>query len=182
MKFVLLVYHGPNPALPGSDRWKALPEAEQKAIYADYAEINKAEGMIGGPPLGLPHAAKTVQVRDGKTHAKDEAPHATSATVFRAEHRQLPRVATSDGGFPTTASVCSSRSSFVESGRGDWIRTSDPCAQGKLGVAFEVLFSEQFAASENSWAQIWAHPSGDRSLLTVTAGNSRTRCRADVKY
>jgi hypothetical protein len=42
---VLLVYHGPNPALPGSDRWKALPEAEQQAIYADYAELNKAEGM-----------------------------------------------------------------------------------------------------------------------------------------
>ena len=71
MKFVLLVYHGPNPALPGSDRWKALPEAEQKAIYADYAELNKAEGMTGGLPLGLPHAAKTVQVRDGKTHVKD---------------------------------------------------------------------------------------------------------------
>ena len=71
MKFVLLVYHGPNPALPGSDRWKALPEAEQKAIYADYAELNKAEGMTGGLPLGLPHAAKTVQVRDGMTHVKD---------------------------------------------------------------------------------------------------------------
>jgi hypothetical protein len=71
MKFVLLVYHGPNPALPGSDRWKAMPEAEQKAIYADYAELNKAEGMTGGLPLGLPHAAKTVQVRDGKTHVKD---------------------------------------------------------------------------------------------------------------
>jgi hypothetical protein len=71
MKFVLLVYHGPNPALPGSDRWKALPEAEQKAIYADYAELNKAEGMTGGLPLGLPHAAKTVQVRDGKTHVKN---------------------------------------------------------------------------------------------------------------
>jgi hypothetical protein len=71
MKFVLLVYHGSNPALPGSDRWKALPEAEQKAIYADYAELNKTEGMTGGLPLGLPHAAKTVQVRDGKTHVKN---------------------------------------------------------------------------------------------------------------
>ncbi len=43
MKFVLLVYHGPTPALPGSDRWKALPEAEQKAIYAEYAELNKID-------------------------------------------------------------------------------------------------------------------------------------------
>ena len=71
MKFVLLIYHGPNPSLPGSDRWKALPEAEQQAIYADYAELNRTEGMTGGLPLGLPHAAKTVLVREGKTVIKD---------------------------------------------------------------------------------------------------------------
>jgi hypothetical protein len=50
-----------------------------------------------------------------------------------------------------------------ESGRGDWIRTSDPFAQGKLGAPRKVLILERFAASENSWAQIWAHPSGDGS-------------------
>ena len=38
MKFVLLVYQGSTP-LPGSDRWQALSEAEQKAIYTDYAEL-----------------------------------------------------------------------------------------------------------------------------------------------
>ena len=70
MKFVLLVYHGATP-LPGSDRWQALPEAEQKAIYADYAELNKAEGITQGLPLGFPDAARTVQVRDGKTHVKN---------------------------------------------------------------------------------------------------------------
>ncbi len=48
-----------------------------------------------------------------------------------------------------------------KSGRGDWIRTSDPCAQGKLGRPCEVLFFERFAASENSWAQIWAQSIGD---------------------
>ena len=32
--FVLLIYQGTTP-LPGTDRWQALPEAEQKAIYAD---------------------------------------------------------------------------------------------------------------------------------------------------
>ena len=42
MKYVLMIYQGPTPTLPGSDRWKALAEAEQKAIYADYAEISKA--------------------------------------------------------------------------------------------------------------------------------------------
>jgi hypothetical protein len=70
MKFVLLVYQGSTP-LPGSDRWQALSEAEQKKIYADYAELNKTEGITAGLPLGLPDAARTVQVRDGKTHVKN---------------------------------------------------------------------------------------------------------------
>ena len=70
MKFVMLVYQGSTP-LPGSDRWQALPEAEQKAIYADYAELNKTEGVVPGLPLGLPDAARTVQVRNGKTHVKN---------------------------------------------------------------------------------------------------------------
>jgi hypothetical protein len=70
MKFVLLVYQGSTP-LPGSDRWQVLSEAEQKKIYADYAELNKTDGITEGLPLGLPDAAKTVQVRDGKTHVKN---------------------------------------------------------------------------------------------------------------
>ena len=70
MKFVLMVYQGSTP-LPGSDRWQALSEAEQKAIYADYAELNKTEGITAGLPLGLPDAARTVQVQDGKTHVKN---------------------------------------------------------------------------------------------------------------
>ena len=70
MKFVLLVYQGSTP-LPGSDRWKALSEAEQQKIYADYAELNKTEGIAQGLPLGLPEAARTVQVRDGETHVKN---------------------------------------------------------------------------------------------------------------
>ena len=70
MKFVLLVYQGTTP-LPGSDRWQALSEAEQKAIYTDYAALNKTEGVAPGLPLGLPDSARTVQVRDGKTHVKN---------------------------------------------------------------------------------------------------------------
>lgn len=70
MKFVVLVYQGSTP-LPGSQRWGALSEAEQKAIYADYAEINKTEGVAAGLPLGLPNDARTVQVRDGKTQVKN---------------------------------------------------------------------------------------------------------------
>lgn len=70
MKFVLLVYQGSTP-LPGSDRWNALSEAERKKIYVDYAELNKTEGISQGLPLGLPEAARTVQVRDGKTQVKN---------------------------------------------------------------------------------------------------------------
>jgi hypothetical protein len=70
MKFVLLVYQGSTP-LPGSDRWQALSEAEQKTIYTEYAELNKTAGIAPGLPLGLPGAARTVQVRDGKTHVKN---------------------------------------------------------------------------------------------------------------
>ena len=66
MRFVLMVYQGSTP-LPGSDRWQTLSEVEQRAIYADYAELNKTEGITAGLPLGLQDAARTVQVRDGKT-------------------------------------------------------------------------------------------------------------------
>jgi hypothetical protein len=69
MKFVLLVFQGSTP-LPGSERWQALPEAEQKAIYAEYAELGKTEGLAPGMPLGFPDAARTVQVKDGKVHVK----------------------------------------------------------------------------------------------------------------
>ena len=53
MKFVLLVYQGDTP-LPGSERWQALSETEQRAIYADYAELNRTAGVAPGLPLGLP--------------------------------------------------------------------------------------------------------------------------------
>ncbi len=71
MKYVLLIHQGPNPPLPGSDRWKALPEAEQKAIYADYTALSKTPGVTPGLPLGLPTAAKTVQVRNGKPEVRN---------------------------------------------------------------------------------------------------------------
>lgn len=71
MKYVLLIFHGPTPTLPGTDRWKALPEAQQKAIYAQYAELNKTPGLTSGLPLGLAHAARTVRVRNGKPEVSD---------------------------------------------------------------------------------------------------------------
>ena len=87
MKFVLLVYQGSTP-LPGSDRWDMLTEAEQKKIYADYAELNKTEGISQGLPLGLPDAAKTVQVRHGETLVKNGtylAEGAAGYSVYEAD-------------------------------------------------------------------------------------------------
>jgi len=90
MKFVLLVYQGSTP-VPGSDRWQELSEAEQKAIYTEYAELNKTEGVAPGLPLGLPDAARTVQVRDGKSHVKQGtylAEGVAGFTVYEAESIQ----------------------------------------------------------------------------------------------
>ncbi len=69
MRFVLLIYQGTTP-LPGTERWKALPEAEQKKVYADYAALNDTPGLQPGLPLGLPEAARTVQVRGGTVEVK----------------------------------------------------------------------------------------------------------------
>jgi hypothetical protein len=70
MQFVLMIYQGTTP-LPGSDAWKALPEQEQKRIYAEYGELTKTPGITPGLPLGLPQQAKTVRVSNGRTQVAD---------------------------------------------------------------------------------------------------------------
>src|SRR5262249_36805596 len=88
MKFVLLIYQGTTP-LPGSERWKALSAAQQKAIYADYAELNKTAGVTPGLTLGFPGAAGTVQVQDGKPQVKNGLPLAEGvggSLVFETEN------------------------------------------------------------------------------------------------
>jgi hypothetical protein len=83
----MVIYHGSFP-LPGSAAWKALPEAEEQAIYADYAELNKTPGITLRLPTIAPAKATTVQVRDGKAEVKD-GPHLGEgiggAFVFDAE-------------------------------------------------------------------------------------------------
>lgn len=73
MKYILLIFQGTTP-LPGSERWKALPEEEQKRIYTEYTQLNKTPGVTPGQPMGLPTAARTVQIRDGKVEVKN-GPH-----------------------------------------------------------------------------------------------------------
>ena len=59
MQFALMIYQGTTP-LPNTDAWNALPQDEQSKIYADYAALNKTEGLTPGMPLGLPDSATTV--------------------------------------------------------------------------------------------------------------------------
>src|SRR5215831_13118023 len=74
MQFVLLIHQGTSP-LPDTDAWSALPQDEQTAIYADYAELNRDDRITPGPPLGLPADALTVRVIDGATVTKEGTHH-----------------------------------------------------------------------------------------------------------
>jgi hypothetical protein len=66
MKYVMVIYQGDALA-----RQAALPEEEQKQVYADYQAINKTDGIGLVPPMGLPESATTVRVTDGKTLISD---------------------------------------------------------------------------------------------------------------
>jgi hypothetical protein len=70
MQFVLLIYQGTTPT-PTTEGWKAFSEDEKKRIYAEYAELNNTPGVTPGLSLGLPHAARTVQLRNGSAHATE---------------------------------------------------------------------------------------------------------------
>ena len=62
MKYVMLIYQG-----DALERQAALPEEEQKQVYADYQGINETPGITPGLPMGLPENATTVRVEAGKT-------------------------------------------------------------------------------------------------------------------
>jgi hypothetical protein len=88
MKFVLLIYQGTTP-LPGTERWNTLSQAEHKQIYADYAQVNQTPGLMPGLPLGLPEAARTVRVVDGKLQVKNgpyQAEGAGGISVYECEN------------------------------------------------------------------------------------------------
>jgi hypothetical protein len=66
MKYVMLIYQG-----TALERQAALPEEEQKKVYADYGALNETEGVTPGLPLGLPVNATTVRVHNGETLVTD---------------------------------------------------------------------------------------------------------------
>ncbi len=90
MQFVLIVYQGSTP-LPNTPAWAALSPDEQEGIYADYAALNRTDGLTPGLPLGLAHDARTVTVRDGETRVVDgpylRDPHGAAGgySVYEAE-------------------------------------------------------------------------------------------------
>ena len=71
---------------------------------------------------------------------------------FDDEVGRLEPIANPFGPVPGVGIICHpcDRKIPSKNGRGDWIRTSDRCAQGKLGRPCEVLFFERFAAAKNS--------------------------------
>jgi hypothetical protein len=66
MKYVMLIYQG-----SALERQAALPEEEQKQIYADYQGINETPGVSPGLPMGLAQNATTVRVEAGETLTTD---------------------------------------------------------------------------------------------------------------
>jgi len=66
VKYVMLIYQG-----SALDQQAALPEEEQKKVYADYQEVNETPGVTPGLPMGLPQNATTVRVQDGETLSTD---------------------------------------------------------------------------------------------------------------
>jgi hypothetical protein len=66
MKYIALIYQ--DTAL---EQQAALPEEEQKQVYADYQALNDTPGVTPGLPMGLPDNATTVRVEGGKTLTTD---------------------------------------------------------------------------------------------------------------
>ena len=94
-------------------------------------------------------------------HATDCQPVVRRRSIrVRQIHKRVKtlRMLVGATGFePTFAEATAGRPTFAEATAG---RPATPCAQGELGRPLKVLISERFAASENSWAQLWAHSSG----------------------
>jgi hypothetical protein len=71
MTYMLLIHQGTTP-IPGTEAWEKLSDDEQKAVYADYAAVNKTPGVTPADVrLGPPETATTVRVEDDKTLTTD---------------------------------------------------------------------------------------------------------------
>jgi len=66
MKYMLLIHQG-----TALETQAALPEAEQKQVWADYAAINQTPGFTPGQRMDDPGTATTVRVENGSTLTTD---------------------------------------------------------------------------------------------------------------
>ena len=67
MKYVMLIYQG-----TALERQAALPEEEQKKVYADYQAINSTPGVTPADVwLEAPETATTIRVDNGETLVTD---------------------------------------------------------------------------------------------------------------
>ena len=69
MQYMLLIHHGHSS--DDTSVWDALSEAEQQAVYADYAAINATPGDPPGTGLDAADTATTVRVENGKALVTD---------------------------------------------------------------------------------------------------------------
>ena len=67
----MLLIHQVDTPTPGSDAWGELSQDEQKAVYADYMQLNQTPGVTPGLELETPEMATTVRVQDGQTLTTD---------------------------------------------------------------------------------------------------------------
>jgi hypothetical protein len=66
MQYIMLIYQG-----DALERQAALPQEEQKLVYADYQAINETPGVTPGLQLADPDTATTVRVEKGETLTTD---------------------------------------------------------------------------------------------------------------
>ena len=64
MKYALLIYSN-------GGEFESLSEDEQKAVYAEYMEVARTKGIIGGEELAGADTATTVRVQNGDTLTTD---------------------------------------------------------------------------------------------------------------
>ena len=76
MKYIMLIYQG-----TALEQQAALPEEEQKQVYADYQALNQTPGVTPGLPMGLPGNATTVRVEGGQTLTADGSFAPTSEAI-----------------------------------------------------------------------------------------------------
>ncbi|HEX8649130.1 MAG TPA: YciI family protein [Thermoleophilaceae bacterium] len=68
---MLLIHQADTPTPRDPEAWAALPEEEQRAVFADYQAINETPGVTPGLQLDEPSAATTVRVEGGEVMTTD---------------------------------------------------------------------------------------------------------------